>query len=221
MMKLVVWSPTALLADGIVSILGREPDIEVQATPVIDSETLVDVDGLVVHAVPLDTSRRLFSDMTPAISSKLVAVLLARSPEPFFVSRARLLGFTDVVDLELDTSSVVRSIRDQIGSGFVVGVSNTWSLESEVLLERHFCEHCRDTRDVEILRYIVDGHTDAQIAKMMDLNAQTVRNRVSNMLLESGMTNRTQLAIDFYHWMLTLSGADSGIMARPMTIRES
>lgn len=108
-----------------------------------------------------------------------------------------------------------------MSNGPAVGVSNSWTLDSGVLLENHFCEHCCDTRDVEILRYIVDGHTDAQIAKMMDLNAQTVRNRVSNMLLESGMTNRTQLAIDFYHWTLALSGADSGVVGRPSTIRES
>ena len=43
----------------------------------------------------------------------------------------------------------------------------------------------------------------------MGLNAQTIRNRVSNMLLESGMSNRTQLAIDFFRAMLASRGVDT------------
>lgn len=98
-MRLVVWSPTALLAGGIASILGREPGIDAQTTPEISDETLDGVDGLLVHAKPLDECRRLFSTLGPVISSNLVAVLLSRVPDPLFVSRARLFGFSDVVDL--------------------------------------------------------------------------------------------------------------------------
>lgn len=221
MMRLVVWSPTALLADGIASILGREPDVDVRTTPEISDETFDGVDGLLVHAKPLDECRRLFSTLEPAIGSTLVAVLLSRAPDPLFVSRARLFGFSDVVDLEVTTSAAITAIRGLVSNGPAVGVSNSWTLDGGVLLENLFFEHCRDTRDVEILRYIVNGHTDAQIAKMMDLNAQTVRNRVSNMLLESGMANRTQLAIDFYQWTLALNGVDSGVVGRRSTTRES
>lgn len=218
---MVIWGPTALLADGIAAIIGREPDVEVLATPEIHDRTLDGVDGLLVHAVPLDECRHLLSSLSPAVGSTLVAVLLARSPEAFFLSKAQLFGFAGVVDLNADTSSVVASILDFITEGPTIGVSNPRTLDGDLVLENHFCEHCRDMRDVEILRYIVDGHTDAQIAKLMNLNAQTVRNRVSNMLLESGMANRTQLAIDFYYWMLTLNGADSGVVGRLTTIRES
>jgi DNA-binding NarL/FixJ family response regulator len=220
-LKLVIWGPTALLADGIAAIIGREPDVEVLATPEIHEQTLDGVDGLLVHAVPLDECRHLLSSLSPAVASTLVAVLLARSPESLFVSQARLFGFTQVIDLDDDTPTVVDSIIDHITHGSVVGVANLWSLDTDPLLESHFCTHCRDARDVEILRYIVEGYTDARIAKLMNLNAQTVRNRVSNMLLESGMANRTQLAIDFYHWTLALNGADSGVVGRPSTIRES
>ena len=221
MMKLVVWSPTALLADGIASIIGRELGIDPLVTPQVDRDDLADVTGLVVHAIPLDVCRNLFSNLAPTTSSTLVSVLLARSPAPLFVSQARLFGFAGVVDTEVDTSSAVTAIQDLLTFGPPVAASELWTLDQSVLLENRFCEHCRDTRDVEILRYIVDGHTDAQIAEMMNLNAQTVRNRVSNMLLESGMANRTQLAIDFYRWTLALSGADAGVVSRPSTIRES
>ena len=220
MLKLVVWSPTALLADGVAFIFGREPDVDVVATTHVRPELFDGVDGLVAHAIPLEDSRQLFTNLAPTVGATLVAVLLARSPESLFVSRARLTGFADVVDLNLDTSAIVTSTCELVLHGPPVGSANVWTLDPDALLESHFVEHCRDTRDVEILRYNDDGHTDAQIAKMMNLNAQTVRNRVSNMLLESGMSNRTQLAIDFHHWMYALNGADAGVVERPSTIRE-
>ena len=67
----------------------------------------------------------------------------------------------------------------------------------------------------------MDGHTDSQIAELMNINAQTVRNRVSNMLLESGMSNRTQLAIDFFHRRLALNGGDTGAVVLPARTLES
>ncbi|MDA0371587.1 MAG: LuxR C-terminal-related transcriptional regulator [Actinomycetota bacterium] len=220
-MKLVVWSPAAFLADGISSILGREPDMVVAATHQIDAGTLTAVDGLVVHGVPLESVRRLVADLSPAVRSSTVAVLLIRAPDPLLVSRAQLFGFAGVVDLALDTTSVIASIRELVELGPSIEASDIWTLDSNAVLQSHFCQHCRDTRDVDILRHIVDGHTDAQIAYKLNLNAQTVRNRVSNMLLESGMPNRTQLAIDFYRSMLTLNGAESGGVRQDSTIRES
>ena len=212
-MRLVVWSSIALIAEGLGVLFGREADVEVvavvgSADPWSLAATLSQTDLLVVHAAPLDECRRFFARLDPDIRGSLVAVYLASSPDELFASRARLVGFADVIDSSLPSDTVLSTIRVIAGHGPSVGATTTWTFESTPPTISLLCSHCRDERDVEILQFIVDGHTDSRIAELMNLNAQTIRNRVSNMLLESGMSNRTQLAIDFYRTMLTLRGVD-------------
>ena len=212
-MRLVMWSPLALIAEALGVLFGREADIEVVAalgsTDISSLPTTLRTDDLlVVHAVPLDECRRLFDGLEPRTRNSLVAVCLTASPEPLFTSRARLFGFADVIDSTQPAASVVERLRGAVGSGPSVGGATVWTLEAPESVVSLLCPHCRDERDVDILRFIVDGHTYSSIAELMNLNAQTIRNRVSNMLLESGMSNRTQLAIDFYRTMLALRGVD-------------
>jgi DNA-binding NarL/FixJ family response regulator len=213
-MRLVIWSPIALIAEALGVLFGREADVEVVA--VVGSAdvtsmpaTLQSADLLVSHAVPLDECRRLFARLAPPVWSSLVAVYVAPSPDSLFESRARLFGFAEVIDSTRPTTDVISALREIARSGPSVGETTTWTFESNPPIASLVCSHCRDERDVEILQFIVDGHTDSRIAELMNLNAQTVRNRVSNMLLESGMSNRTQLAIDFYRAMLSLRGVDA------------
>lgn len=213
-MRLVIWSPIALIADALGVLFGREADVEVIAA--IGSAdvtrlptTLRGTDLLFVHAVSLDECHRLFMRLDPGTRSSVVAVYSTPSPETLFTSRARLLGFADVIDATRPAGSVITTLRDLVRRGPTISGATTWTLESPMTVASVLRPHCRDERDVEILRFIVDGHTDSQIAELMNLNAQTIRNRVSNMLLESGMSNRTQLAIDFYRTTLSLRGVDT------------
>lgn len=213
-MRLVVWSPIALMCDALGALLDREIDVEVvetfHTTDATDfPATCRDIDLLVVHAVPLDDCRRLFGRLDLDTQASLKAVYVTASPEPLFTSRARLFGFADVIDSSEPADSVIDSIRTVTLQGLSVGATTTWTFASNPPLATLLCPHCRDERDVEILQFIVDGHTDSYIAELMGLNAQTIRNRVSNMLLESGMSNRTQLAIDFYRAMLASRGVDT------------
>ena len=211
-MELVVWSSTDLIANALGDLFGRQADLEVAATFGADNTdlatTLHDVDLLVVHGVSIDRCRRLFMQLDVATQSSLIAVYLTQAPESLFVSRARLFGFADVVDLDGSTETVVAAVHEARRLGPSIGVGATWTFHPDIPLESFACPHCRDDRDVTILKFIVDGHTDSSIAEQMNLNAQTIRNRVSNMLLESGLANRTQLAIDFYRSTLALRGID-------------
>jgi len=49
--------------------------------------------------------------------------------------------------------------------------------------------------DLTILRMIADGSTDREIADVVHLNVQTIRNRVSRLLARYDKSNRTQLAV--------------------------
>lgn len=56
-----------------------------------------------------------------------------------------------------------------------------------------FLEHINPT-DRDIMAGVWEGASDSEIANRVHLSVQTVRNRLSHMLHECGLTNRTQLA---------------------------
>lgn len=55
----------------------------------------------------------------------------------------------------------------------------------------------QDAVDERIVNLVAEGLSDKQIGAAVGLSAQTVRNRVSRMLNESGLRNRTELAVQF------------------------
>jgi DNA-binding NarL/FixJ family response regulator len=54
-----------------------------------------------------------------------------------------------------------------------------------------------DVTDRKILQRISQGKFDREISQELFLSLQTIRNRVSRMLTESGARNRTHLAVLF------------------------
>ena len=54
-----------------------------------------------------------------------------------------------------------------------------------------------DAVDERIVNLVAEGLSDKQIGTALGLSPQTIRNRVSRMLNESGLRNRTELAVQF------------------------
>ena len=50
-------------------------------------------------------------------------------------------------------------------------------------------------RDRDVLRGVVRGHSNAEIAKALGLREQTVKNRISVLFQELHVSNRVQLAV--------------------------
>ena len=56
-------------------------------------------------------------------------------------------------------------------------------------------DHVLSPRETEVLRLIVDGHTNAEIAAKLHLSERTVHRHVSNILTKLGLSSRTAAAI--------------------------
>ena len=50
-------------------------------------------------------------------------------------------------------------------------------------------------REIEVLRLLMEGETDSQIADELNLSIETVHTRVKNILAKTGYTTRTKLAV--------------------------
>ena len=56
-------------------------------------------------------------------------------------------------------------------------------------------DHALSPRETQVLRLIVDGHTNAEIAANLHLSERTVHRHVSNILTKLGLPSRTAAAI--------------------------
>lgn len=198
----------ALTGVGVREVLEREPDMEVVAEVRSPSEALPVVEASAPDVVVLDVqlqeaaataaSRRLAQEASaPAIvvlggedddasifeaievgaaahvpaaaePRELVAVIrrVAEGEDPL---REELIGRPDLIDRIVE--AVRESFRRQEEGG-----------SSSPLTER----------ELQILRHVADGLRNRQIAEVLDLTEQTVKNHISSILHKLGVPNRTQ-----------------------------
>jgi hypothetical protein len=67
----------------------------------------------------------------------------------------------------------------------------------------------RDSIDEDIVRLISYGFSNAEIAESIRFSVQTVRNRISQLLLASGARNRTQLSTIYLLQFTTFNEGES------------
>jgi DNA-binding NarL/FixJ family response regulator len=113
--------------------------------------------------------------------------------------RAAFAGMVDVVDLGLPLPALLESI-ERAGRGiFDLDDADIWRRVDRPVPMRHLEVDARSHTDAEILGLITLGMTDAAIAEVIGASTQTVRNRVSQMLIRNGLSSRTQLAWVYMH----------------------
>lgn len=117
------------------------------------------------------------------------------------VSTATLLeasgmGIQDVADLTMD--------RDEIGRRMLAmhrRAGECEAAEAPIVNDRldghQLLREISDETDRRILALIAQGKFDKEISDEVFLSLQTIRNRVSRMLAETGAKNRTHLAVMF------------------------
>lgn len=117
------------------------------------------------------------------------------------VSTATLLeasgmGIQDVADLTMD--------RDEIGRRMLAmhrRAGECEAAEAPIVNDRldghQLLREISDETDRRILSLIAEGKFDKEISDEVFLSLQTIRNRVSRMLAETGAKNRTHLAMMF------------------------
>ena len=125
------------------------------------------------------------------------AMLVSTSP----VSTATLMeasevGICEVVDLTMDRDAIGQKMLDLYAQ-----LRRDLPMQNNIL-SSHVAEHqllqnITDETDRQILRLIALGKFDKEISEELFLSLQTIRNRVSRILTETGAKNRTHLAMLF------------------------
>lgn len=123
-------------------------------------------------------------------------------------------GFADVVDLGGDAVQICARLQSVFEGRAPMVDDPLWKSVSRPVRFEDLQVTPRDSTDDEILRLIAIGLSDLEIAEAVYMSAQTIRNRVSQMLIRSGLSNRTQMGWVYTHQNL-LNRVMLGVERRP------
>ncbi len=116
-------------------------------------------------------------------------IIVTSQPECDFIDRARRGGidsfwYKTTQDLEL------MEIMDRTMAGESIYPDTIPEIYIGYALNTEFT-----SRELDVLRELTSGDTNAEIAKRLGLSAITIRNHIQNMLEKTGFTSRTSLAV--------------------------
>ena len=116
-------------------------------------------------------------------------IIITSQPECSFIDRARAAG---VESFWYKTASAeeILTVMDRTMAGESIYPDNTPSLKLGVADSDKFSE-----RELEVLRLVVAGETDAAIAEKLFMSVRTVKQHVQTMRDKTGFRNRTELAV--------------------------
>lgn len=186
--------------ESVRNFLSKIPDLRIlhglsTAEEIISATSETSFDLCVVGARSLDWWGSLRSDLAPVQSRLGKEVVMAHVLSAEYLVKASWLGMADVLYSALPFDEIVRRCVEVVaGRRDISLVSNVAHLGQFMPSDSVF-RFVKDDLDVEILMLLVQGRTNEEIADQVHLALQTVRNRISRLIHDSGVQNRTQLAL--------------------------
>ena len=137
-----------------------------------------------MHANGLDAAKKI-----KQIFPHIKIIIITSQPECSFLDRARVAG-VDSFWYKSGTAEELMAVMDRTMDGERVYPEATPSLQlGEV------SSNLLSDRELEILRELVAGETDAAIAEKSHLSLRTVKAHIQSMRDKTGVRNRTELAV--------------------------
>lgn len=132
----------------------------------------IDVAGKIKHSFP-----------------NIKIIIITGQPECSFIDRARKAG-VDSFWYKTDAAENIRDIMDRTMAGEQIYPDATPSLSFG-----HITSDGLTDRELEVLREVVAGESDAAIAEKLHMSLRTVKGHIQTMRDKTGFRNRTELAV--------------------------
>lgn len=192
--RLVIVDDHELVRDGLRSLIGREPGLELigEAATFAEGMRLVTIlhPDLVVLDLKLPDGSGLDGcrEMIEASPGTRVLILTAFS-SPAARVQAREAGARGMVSKRADGTHLIDAIRRVVGGEEVFETSTDIGTPRRKQPLDHLTE-----RETEVLGLIARGWTNREIARNLGLAEKTIKNYVSNLLGKLGMSRRAEAA---------------------------
>jgi DNA-binding NarL/FixJ family response regulator len=182
-----------LLKDTDISVVGEATNGEEVirlASELVPDVLLLDI--VMPNGDGLNVLPRLRSEMP-----KLSVLIFTAHDNPTFVARAVALGAAGYLLKSAGSAEIIQAIRD-------VGVGRSiWTRESLRRVTGALAAPRLGTdievpltqRETEVLARLAEGSTNKQIAQILHISYETVKEHVQHILYKIGVTDRTQAAV--------------------------
>ena len=137
-----------------------------------------------MNANGIDAARKIKKNL-PAIK----VIIISSQPECSFIDLAREAQ-VDSFWYKSATAKELLTVMDRTLAGECVYPDTTPSLKLGDAVSEQFSD-----RELEVLRLVVAGDTDASIAEKLFISVATVKTHIQNMKNRTGFRNRTELAV--------------------------
>ena len=124
-----------------------------------------------------------------AANKNVKIIIVTSMPECSYISRAKKIGVEGFWYKDFG-SEPVESLITRVLAGETVYPAQKPEVTLGLIKSGDFTE-----RELEVLREMTGGFTNAEIAEKMGLSEKRVRNVVTEMLEKTGFRNRTELAV--------------------------
>lgn len=197
-MNVLVVHRLRLFADALAGHLRGAPGIghvvvAYGADQVIPKMSGQHYDVVLLTRAGMERCRQLRHGLHGAALPRVMTVVGTSGFNPALISEAERARMDAVVSLNQSAEDLARELGEVVAGtrGFRTS-ANSASPQTEPSALPDISYH--DEMDVEIVRLVATGLRDKEISSRVHLSSQTVRNRVSRLLRDSRIENRTQLA---------------------------
>jgi DNA-binding NarL/FixJ family response regulator len=133
-------------------------------------------------------------------------IMLSSADESWLVERAIRAGASGYLLHTLSRFDLAQALRAVVTGRMAIAPEVTQQLFSSLKQSRGASAYFGE-REQAILNYLVRGHTNAQIAELLNLSRSTVKYYIANMFAKLGVTCRSELVALAYECRLVIPGA--------------
>lgn len=200
-MNVAIYTQTPSMAASLGALLGQDTGLTVvEATSSPDNfyKTLNEgnIELAVTGIVTLDEFAEICQQLSPDTWSTTKRVLAVMTMNKEAIKSAAAYDFDGIVDVHNPPEAIARQLKNIVRNGAIAGHGPNSGLNDRLDAFPDFFIN-RDKHDQMIAELVARGMTDKQVSEAVGLAPQTVRNRLSRMLTDSGSQNRTHLAVRF------------------------
>lgn len=199
MIRVIIADDVLILRMGLKAILEQDPDIEVLALATNGKEAFElctrhspDV-VLMDMRMPEFDGEYAIKNIKQKLDNIKVLVLTTFDDEET-VAKAMASGADGYILKEMTNDNIIQAIKS-VHSGVNVFGGNVYKSVQQKFALNHNLTHNLTKRELEIIKLIVDGCDNKEIASRLFLAEGTLRNTISKILEKLNLKDRTQLAV--------------------------
>jgi DNA-binding NarL/FixJ family response regulator len=203
-MKVIICDDQAIVRDGLVMLLKLEPDIDIVGTAEDGAEAVEMVADKVPDLILMDLKMPIMNgvEATRQIMMKhpeVKVLVLTTYADDEWVFDAVRAGASGYLLKDTPREELIKAVRGTVTgktyvdpsiAGKVLAQVSSHQTQPATLITSKLTE-----REVQVLRLIAKGLSNADIADRLFLSDGTVRNHVSAILTKLGVYDRTQAAV--------------------------